>query len=201
MIDRAGRLCCVSTGSAAAGPRVCVCRYYAGMGPFLLTIDTSRVLRVVLDTNAVMALWHFLDPALAGLRRYVETDAVALLSSDACLGELQRVLAYRQFAIAPQRQQALYAAYAARVNCVPEADAAEQAALASLPRCKDRDDQKFISLAWQAQADVLVTRDKLLLKLARKAPLRERLAILTPERLQLALQATAQEAGEGAVST
>ena len=37
----------------------------------------------------------------------------------------------------------------------------------SLPRCRDADDQKFLVLAALCGADLLVTRDKLLLKLAR----------------------------------
>jgi predicted nucleic acid-binding protein len=36
----------------------------------------------------------------------------------------------------------------------------------SLPRCRDRDDQKFLELAFAAKASVLLTRDKALLRLA-----------------------------------
>ena len=34
-----------------------------------------------------------------------------------------------------------------------------------LPRCQDRDDQKFLELAARAGADLLVSKDKALLKL------------------------------------
>ena len=37
-----------------------------------------------------------------------------------------------------------------------------------LPRCSDVDDQKFLELAWHAQARWLVTKDKALLVLARR---------------------------------
>ena len=37
-----------------------------------------------------------------------------------------------------------------------------------LPVCTDRDDQKFLELARDAAVDVLITKDKALLKLARK---------------------------------
>lgn len=155
----------------------------------LPVLDVSRPLRLVLDTNVVMALWHFADPKLAALADFVGSPRAVLLTRSDCLGELQRVLAYCQFAISPERQVALHAAYVARVRCLADADEAQRAFAASLPRCKDRDDQKFVSLAWDAAADVLVTRDKLLLGLARKPPLRERMMILTPERLQQALLA------------
>ena len=52
---------------------------------------------------------------------------------------------------------------------------------AALPRCKDRDDQKFLELARDAGADWLVTADKALLRLARGGRLRGLFRILTPE--------------------
>lgn len=36
-----------------------------------------------------------------------------------------------------------------------------------LPRCRDADDQKFLILAARCRADLLLTRDKLLLRLSR----------------------------------
>jgi hypothetical protein len=39
---------------------------------------------------------------------------------------------------------------------------------ASLPRCRDPHDQKFLELALAAQADALVTKDQALLELARR---------------------------------
>lgn len=143
--------------------------------------------RLVLDTNVVMALWHFCDPQLAALAAFVQSPERILLTRADCLGELQRVLAYSQFAIAPERQHSIHAAYVQRTQCLAEPDESELAALEALPRCKDRDDQKFLSVAWAGAADALLTRDKLLLKLARKSPFRERLRILTPERFEQAL--------------
>lgn len=160
----------------------------SGMCSFL---DRSKPLRVVLDTNVVMALWHFVDPKLVSLAAFVTSDRVTLLTRADCLEELRRVFAYAQFGIDPRQQLVLYAEYVARVQCVPDADVQQQAFALSLPRCGDKDDQKFVNLAWDAAADVLVTRDKLLLKLARRRPLCERLAILTPERLEVLLAAEA----------
>ena len=146
--------------------------------------DLSRPLRLVLDTNVVMALWHFADPSLQVLRAFAESSRATLLARTECLDELQRVLAYSQFGIDAIRQQALFSAYQERVQSLPAGDAADAELL---PRCKDRDDQKFVVLAWEGQADVLVSRDKLVLRLARRAPLRGKVAILTPERLQAEL--------------
>jgi predicted nucleic acid-binding protein len=50
-----------------------------------------------------------------------------------------------------------------------------------LPVCTDRDDQKFLELARDAEVQVLVTKDKALLKLARKTANAGMFRILTPE--------------------
>lgn len=48
-------------------------------------------------------------------------------------------------------------------------------------RCRDRDDQKFIDLALLGGATWLVSRDKAVLKLARRCRERSRLLVLPPE--------------------
>jgi predicted nucleic acid-binding protein len=50
-----------------------------------------------------------------------------------------------------------------------------------LPVCTDKDDQKFLELARDAAVDVLVTKDKALLKLARKTAQAGMFDILVPE--------------------
>lgn len=138
----------------------------------------TSTLNLVLDTNTVMALWHFDDPALRPLEQAIAAGSFVLFSRDDALEELRRVLAYTQFGIAPARQQQLLDAYRARVCCT----AAPTDAAAALPLCRDRDDQKFLEIARDAGATHLLTRDKLLLKLTRHRVLRDRFQILTPER-------------------
>lgn len=170
------------------------------MPDLLPCYDADRPLRLLLDTNVVMALWHFADPELFELSAFIAEGRAVLVTRADCLDELRRVLAYNQFAIAPERQAAIHAAYAELAQCLPEPDLAQTEFAATLPRCKDRDDQKFVTLAWDALVEVLVTRDKLLLALARKAPLRGRIAILTPERLLHAMKASREEALKSLVS-
>ncbi len=138
----------------------------------------TSTLNLVLDTNTVMALWHFADPALRPLEQAIAAGSFVLSSRDDALEELRRVLTYTQFGIPAARQQQLLDGYRARIWCtVPPTDAA-----ATLPLCRDRDDQKFLEIARDAGATHLLTRDKLLLKLARHRLLRDRFQILTPER-------------------
>ena len=134
---------------------------------------------VVLDTNTVMALWFFEDPALAPLRAWVAGGRAALLSRDDALEELRRVLAYQQFGCPPARQQALLDDYRGRLTRV-RADPS----LGELPRCRDQDDQKFLEIARDGAARWLLTRDKALLRLNRHRLLRDRFSVLTPERWQ-----------------
>ncbi len=136
---------------------------------------------LVLDTNTVMALWFFEDPRLAALRDAIEGEAPALASRADALEELRRVLAYAQFAIPPARQGELLDAYRARLTLVapPTADAA------LLPPCRDPDDQKFLEIARDAQASVLLTRDKLLLRLRRHRLIRPLFDICPPDGFSL----------------
>jgi len=135
-------------------------------------------MRLVLDSNCVLALWVFGDPVLSGLRLACEAGEFTLLGNEACLVELERVLAYPVFKLVPEGAAATLAAYRARVEMVqnPASPAFR------LPLCKDRDDQKFLELARDGKADCLLTRDKALLKLARKQVLHGSFAILTPEK-------------------
>lgn len=158
---------------------------------------TLPVLRLVLDTNTVMALWFFEDPALLRLRQLIEEAHPPLVAREDSLEELRRVLAYRQFGIAAERQAAILAAYAARATVI--AAAADNAASiptglpaalpAALPMCRDRDDQKFLEIARDGGATHLVSRDKALLRLNRHRLVRARFAILTPESFIVTLQA------------
>lgn len=153
------------------------------MATYPLETPLPHGLPVVLDTNVVLSLWMFEDPALVRLRAAVESGALRPVSREDCLGELARVLAYSQFAQSPERQAEIAAAYRARCTVVePVAPPA-----CELPNCLDRDDQKFLELARDSGARALLTRDKLVLKLGKRPVIAARFAILTPEKLQIQL--------------
>lgn len=153
------------------------------MATYPLETPLPHGLPVVLDTNVVLSLWMFEDPALVRLRAAVESGALRPISREDCLGELARVLAYSQFAQSPERQAEIAATYRARCTLVePVAPPA-----CELPNCLDRDDQKFLELARDSGARALLTRDKLVLKLGKRPVIAARFAILTPEKLQIQL--------------
>jgi predicted nucleic acid-binding protein len=103
----------------------------------------SVTLRVVFDTNVLLSLFVFADSRFAPLRGEVVCGRWIALTSPACLAEFRRVLGYPLFALNEERQESAYAAYLALVRMV---DALPLEATA-LPRCQDRDDQKFLELA------------------------------------------------------
>ena len=138
----------------------------------------TPALRVVFDTNVLISLYVFADSRFAPLRTRMESGEWQAFTNQTCFDEFRRVLGYPLFALPEVRRHAALAAYSA---CVVHHSEPAQAEPVALPRCKDRDDQKFLELARDAGADWLVTADKALLRLARRDRLRGLFRILTPE--------------------
>lgn len=127
------------------------------------TKNPNKTMRLVLDTNIVMDMLHFGDHRTQFLKTLIVNGRVQCFSDSACLAELERVTAYPEFGLDEPSRHALVASYRAMVS-ICEAEGEEDY---GLPRCRDTDDQKFLILAARCTADLLITRDKLLLKLAR----------------------------------
>ena len=136
-----------------------------------------EAVRVVFDTNVLLSLFVFADSRFAPLRGEVVSGRWIALTSAPCLAEYRRVLGYPLFALDAERQEAAFAAYLALVQTI---DAVPQDAV-PLPKCQDRDDQKFLELARDGGAHWLVTADKLLLRLRRGRRMDNLFRILTPD--------------------
>jgi predicted nucleic acid-binding protein len=133
---------------------------------------------LVLDTNVVLDWVAFDDARVRPIAAAIESRALRLVSNDACVQELRRALGYAQVKLDASAQALALARYLDHAAMFELPDAA---AAGELPRCEDPDDQKFLDLAWHAGASHLVTRDKALLKLARRAAELGRFAILAPD--------------------
>jgi putative PIN family toxin of toxin-antitoxin system len=130
--------------------------------------------RVVLDTNVLLDFWVFDDPRSRALREALDAGRIQALRDGATVDELAEVLSRPRFGLEAVRQMALLRDW-------DRLALAEPAALGASPlRCADPLDQKFLDLAASARADWLVSKDKALLKLARRARTLG-LAILLPE--------------------
>jgi len=132
------------------------------------------IARLVLDTNVWLDWLVFDDPEVAPLRVAVAQGRARVFIDAPCEAELARVLAY------PLGRVSLDAA--AQAACLAECRRATGAGDGAapldcaLPRCRDPEDQKFLELARACRADLLLTKDRALLELARRTPFR----ILTP---------------------
>ena len=134
---------------------------------------------VVLDTNVCLDLFVFRDPRWRVLLEAMEDGSVVAVTRADCRDEWLAVLQYRHLPL-EEDSRARAAGEFDRLVRVVEAPAPSSAP-AALPVCSDGDDQKFMEVARDAGAGVLITKDKALLKLARRTARAGLFRILTPE--------------------
>lgn len=117
---------------------------------------------VVIDTNVVLDLFVFDDPAVAPLRTALAQGRVAWIASEAMREELRRVLDYPHLVrrLGERGPDAVLAAFDRHARRV------EPAAKAAFT-CRDPDDQRFIDLA-VAHGAALLSKDAHVLALARR---------------------------------
>ena len=137
--------------------------------------------RVVLDTNVVLDLLHFRDPGVVIIDAAIRSGAVQAVTDAGCLEELRRVLIYAEFGLDEAARETLLARYR---QCALTLDA-PTAAAAWAPRCSDADDQKFIDLALHCGAAFLISKDKAVLRLARRMARISSCIVVAPVRLTL----------------
>lgn len=132
--------------------------------------------RVVLDTNVCLDLFVFHDPRWAGLLAAMESGAVEAVTRHDCRMEYLVVLNYPHLPLDEASRAASAARFDALVRVVEPAVSGIR-----LPICTDKDDQKFLEVARDANAAILITKDKALLKLARKTARAGMFQIMVPE--------------------
>ncbi|MEB0134853.1 putative toxin-antitoxin system toxin component, PIN family [Actimicrobium sp. CCC2.4] len=135
--------------------------------------------RIVIDTNVCLDLFVFRDPRWDSLVTALRDGTVEAVTRADCRMEWLIVLGYAQLKLDDTERQRSMAEFDAAIRCLP--DIATDTATVRLPVCKDRDDQKFLELARDAKASVLITKDKALLKLASKTRRSGLFLILKPE--------------------
>jgi putative PIN family toxin of toxin-antitoxin system len=119
---------------------------------------------VVLDSNVWIDILVFDDPATRPIRAALEHGTLTAVIDGRCLRELEWVLDYPLFSARQIDKSAVLAAVARMARHVAPGELQEMTAL---PVCRDRDDQKFLELAYGARADWLISKDRALLKLGR----------------------------------
>ncbi|HEU5437219.1 MAG TPA: putative toxin-antitoxin system toxin component, PIN family [Telluria sp.] len=132
--------------------------------------------RIVIDTNVCLDLLVFHDPRWAPLLAALESGAVEAVTRADCRDEYNIVLHYAHLPLDEASRPVAASRFDEIVTVV-----APDALHVRLPICTDRDDQKFLEIARDSGASVLITKDKALLKLARKTAALGLFKIMVPE--------------------
>lgn len=157
----------VGRGVAAAAP------------PDAVAAGSGAVQHIVLDTNIVLDLCVFSDPATLALHAALQSGALQWIATQVMRDELERVLTYPN--IVPRL--AYYRRTAQDVLAQFDALAASHPVAAKADvTCKDADDQKFIDLAIAHRA-ILLSKDKAVLCMAKRLAARgARVSVTWPDR-------------------
>jgi len=119
---------------------------------------------VVIDTNIVLDIWVYQDPATPSLLNTLEEGKLYWLATVPMREELLRVLDYPHIAHRRERDGVTAQAVLAHFDRLAKI----QAIAPKAPYiCKDEDDQKFIDLAAAHQA-LLLSKDQQVLKLTNR---------------------------------
>ncbi len=124
------------------------------------SIKGMRPVRLVLDTNVVLAALVFRSGRLGWLRHAWRSLHVCPLINRHSTRELIQVLDYPKFRLATDEQTDLVEEYLPWCEAVPDPEQPPE-----VPECRDPSDQPFLQLALTGPADALVTGDADLLEL------------------------------------
>ena len=141
---------------------------------------------IVIDTNVCLDLFVFHDPRWASLLAGLESGELHAVTRADCRDEYLAVLNYPHLPLDEANRARAVQRFDTLLRVV-----APDARHLRLPVCTDRDDQKFLEIARDAGAAVLITKDKALLKLARRTAREGLFKILPPEAWLKARQAAA----------
>lgn len=133
--------------------------------------------RIAIDTNVCLDLFVFHDPRWASLMSALRSGAVEAVTREDCRMEWRIVLGYKQLPLNENTRLESAAIFDSLIKCIDPTPLAD----IRLPVCSDPDDQKFLELSRDARVSTLITKDKALLKLARKTVKAGLFKIILPE--------------------
>lgn len=146
-------------------------------------------LTIVLDTNVCLDLFAFKDPRWEMIIEGLKNKTLVASTRADCRDEWLAVLHYPHLPITDLTREGIVTIFDELIE-VRSFDSRS----IRLPVCSDKDDQKFLEFARDAKLDFLITKDKALLKLARKIQALGLFIIETPEKFVARLVANAQAA-------
>jgi len=132
--------------------------------------------RIVIDTNVCLDLFVFKDPRWAALLAALENGTVEAITRSDCRDEYNIVLHYKHLPLDDDTRPLAAARFDELITVVAPPESGVR-----LPVCTDKDDQKFLEVARDANAAILITKDKALLKLARRLAKAGMFKVMVPE--------------------
>lgn len=136
---------------------------------------------VVLDTNVCLDLFVFRDPKYTGLLDALKNGSFHAITRTDCREEWIRVLNYPNLPLNDQSRQQCILEFDQFITCIDQIRNESP----HLPTCTDQDDQKFLELAYAAKAQFLISKDKALIKLAKKTAKAGLFQIIKPSEWQI----------------
>src|SRR5262249_50275248 len=124
-----------------------------------------------LDTNIVLDWLHFDDPRIVPIRDDIAAGKLIALTHSLAIGELQRVLSYPGLKLDARRREEIlrnYLAQTTRLDLETDLTRDRLNLPKGFPTCRDPNDQFLFALSFHGKADLLITYDKRVLKLARR---------------------------------
>lgn len=143
--------------------------------------------KIVLDTNVCLDLFVFADPRWLALHHALRTSQVHAACRQDGRDEWLAVLHYPHLPVNDDNRAQIVSSFDQVIHLEQPIARAHV-----LPKCSDKDDQKFLEFARDSHAAYLITKDKALLKLARKIRALNLFIIETPEQFVARLVANPQ---------
>ena len=119
---------------------------------------------IVLDTNILLDVLVFDDERAHPLRAALDANQLDAVATDKTFAEFIDVIGREQFSLNEDQQRLIGEQWKKWARIVADEG------LSQAPwKCKDRDDQVFINLAYSLRPSALISKDKQVLKIAKRA--------------------------------
>ncbi|MFM9113889.1 putative toxin-antitoxin system toxin component, PIN family [Polynucleobacter victoriensis] len=119
---------------------------------------------VVLDTNILLDVLVFDDSRAHPLRAALMAGSLDAVATQKTLAEFLDVIGRQQFLLSQEKQDEIMFQWRSWSRLIND----EVLDIAPW-KCKDRDDQVFINLAYTLKPAMLISKDKMVLKIAKRA--------------------------------
>ena len=119
---------------------------------------------IILDTNILLDILVFDDERAHPLRAALDAKKLDAVATDKTFAEFIDVIGREQFSLNEDQQRLIGEQWKKWARIVSDEG------LCQAPwKCKDRDDQVFINLAYSLRPSALISKDKQVLKIAKRA--------------------------------